>query len=310
MNINLTLIGQMLAFAVFVWFTMRYVWPPLTKAMDERKGKIAEGLAAGSGIQREEFEDFGPVEFLTPVGRIGVFGPGADEIGGGYAIVIDLGGDVVAVERAGDLLFCGVDGIGVASAMALLASDDIQHPPLEALFTIDEETGMTGAMHLAGGVLRGKIMLNLDTEDDDEITIGCAGGVDTGVPFPIERTYREWVQSDFGASGSPVFATCQNCHMPDALVDPAYACIQGDNNRTGDLPMHELAGGNAWIPEVLRGDYPVLGRDAERLAVGQLGAHELGHAGVVVEMARDQRNVDIARLADRLAVIEALQHRE
>ena len=65
--------------------------------------------------------------------------------------------------------------------MALLVSDDIQHPPLEALFTIDEETGMTGAMHLAGGVLRGKIMLNLDTEDDDEITIGCAGGVDVNI---------------------------------------------------------------------------------------------------------------------------------
>jgi dipeptidase D len=73
------------------------------------------------------------------------------------------------------------NGIGVASAMAILASDDIAHPPIEALFTIDEETGMTGAMHLAGGVLRGKIMLNLDTEDDDEITIGCAGGVDVNI---------------------------------------------------------------------------------------------------------------------------------
>ncbi|MFM1932112.1 MAG: hypothetical protein RL226_1415 [Bacteroidota bacterium] len=70
------------------------------------------------------------------------------------------------------------NGIGVASIMALLASDNIPHPPLEALFTIDEETGMTGALGLKGGLLKGSILLNLDTEDDDELTIGCAGGVD------------------------------------------------------------------------------------------------------------------------------------
>lgn len=70
------------------------------------------------------------------------------------------------------------NGIGVASIMALLASSDIAHPALEALFTIDEETGMTGAMNLKGGLLDAGIMLNLDTEDDRELTIGCAGGID------------------------------------------------------------------------------------------------------------------------------------
>ncbi len=70
------------------------------------------------------------------------------------------------------------NGIGVASIMALLESTNIPHPALEALFTIDEETGMTGALALKGGLLNGSIMLNLDTEDDDELTIGCAGGVD------------------------------------------------------------------------------------------------------------------------------------
>ena len=70
------------------------------------------------------------------------------------------------------------NGIGVASIMTLLASNDIAHPPLEALFTIDEETGMTGALELKGGLLDGSILLNLDTEDDDELTIGCAGGID------------------------------------------------------------------------------------------------------------------------------------
>lgn len=70
------------------------------------------------------------------------------------------------------------NGLGVATIMAILESKDIKHPAIEALFTIDEETGMTGAMGLKGGLLQGEILLNLDTEEDDEIDIGCAGGVD------------------------------------------------------------------------------------------------------------------------------------
>ena len=70
------------------------------------------------------------------------------------------------------------NGLGVATIMAILESTTIPHPAIEALFTIDEETGMTGAMGLKGGLLEGEILLNLDTEEDDEIDIGCAGGVD------------------------------------------------------------------------------------------------------------------------------------
>jgi len=70
------------------------------------------------------------------------------------------------------------NGIGVASIMAILASDSIPHPAIEALFTIDEETGMTGALELQPNQLHGKILLNLDTEEDTELTIGCAGGID------------------------------------------------------------------------------------------------------------------------------------
>lgn len=78
------------------------------------------------------------------------------------------------------------NGIGVATIMSLLASTDIDHPPIEALFTIDEETGMTGALELKGGMLTGNILLNLDTEDDTELTIGCAGGVDFTATRPSE----------------------------------------------------------------------------------------------------------------------------
>lgn len=77
------------------------------------------------------------------------------------------------------------NGLGVATIMSVLESSDIPHPALEALFTIDEETGMTGALGLKPGQLTGQILLNLDTEEDDEIDIGCAGGVDV----TITQTY-------------------------------------------------------------------------------------------------------------------------
>ncbi len=79
------------------------------------------------------------------------------------------------------------NGLGVAAIMAILSSSDIAHPAIEALFTIDEETGMTGAMELDSSLISGKILLNLDTEEDDEIGIGCAGGIDV----TAERTYKE-----------------------------------------------------------------------------------------------------------------------
>ncbi|MEF3080402.1 aminoacyl-histidine dipeptidase [Winogradskyella poriferorum] len=85
------------------------------------------------------------------------------------------------------------NGLGVATIMAILESDSIAHPALEALFTIDEETGMTGAMELKGGLLNGEILLNLDTEEDDEIGVGCAGGVDV----TATRTYNEEETPEF-----------------------------------------------------------------------------------------------------------------
>jgi len=84
------------------------------------------------------------------------------------------------------------NGLGVATIMAILESNTIQHPAIEALFTIDEETGMTGAMGLKGGILKGDILLNLDTEEDDEIGVGCAGGIDV----TATRSYFEQPTSD------------------------------------------------------------------------------------------------------------------
>ena len=75
------------------------------------------------------------------------------------------------------------NGIGVATAMAILADKSVVHPPLEAFFTVDEETGMYGAFDLKGGWLQGKTLLNLDSETEGELYVGCAGGVDTTATF-------------------------------------------------------------------------------------------------------------------------------
>ena len=75
------------------------------------------------------------------------------------------------------------NGIGVAASLAIMASDNQVHGPLEALLTIDEETGMTGAFGLKAGIFKGSILMNLDSEDEGELYVGCAGGIDTTATF-------------------------------------------------------------------------------------------------------------------------------
>lgn len=83
------------------------------------------------------------------------------------------------------------NGIGVAAAMAILADKDAVHPPLEVLVTVDEETGMYGAFALQGGFLQGKTLLNLDSEAEGELYVGCAGGVDTTATFAYQPVETE-----------------------------------------------------------------------------------------------------------------------
>jgi dipeptidase D len=79
------------------------------------------------------------------------------------------------------------NGMGIAATMAVLESTSIKHGPIEALFTIDEETGMTGAFGLKSGILDGDILLNLDSEDEGEMYVGCAGGIDVNA----KKSYKE-----------------------------------------------------------------------------------------------------------------------
>lgn len=80
------------------------------------------------------------------------------------------------------------NGIAIAMAMAMAEAKDIAHPPLELLFTVDEETGLTGATALEPGFLEGKILINVDSEDEGYFTVGCAGGVNTNLAIPVVTT--------------------------------------------------------------------------------------------------------------------------
>ena len=98
------------------------------------------------------------------------------------------------------------NGIGVASMLAVLESKSLVHGPLEALFTVDEETGMTGAFALKAGMLKGDILLNLDSEDEGELYVGCAGGIDGNMTFnyasdPVPSGYITYAVNIKGLKG-------------------------------------------------------------------------------------------------------------
>lgn len=95
------------------------------------------------------------------------------------------------------------DGIGIAVQLAILEAKDIPHGPIEALFTIDEETGLTGAFGLKPGLLKGRVLINLDSEDEGQVFIGCAGGKDTvaTLPLSLENTPEGYVGYKISMTG-------------------------------------------------------------------------------------------------------------
>ena len=95
------------------------------------------------------------------------------------------------------------NGIGMAMALATLCSDNIKHPALECLFTVDEETGLGGAYALSNKLLKGRSLINLDSEDDGQVFIGCAGGIDSVATFPIawEKTPADYFAAKISVKG-------------------------------------------------------------------------------------------------------------
>ncbi len=138
------------------------------------------------------------------------------------------------------------NGIGMAGALAALVYDSLVHGPLEALFTVDEETGLTGANNLGDGMITGNILLNLDSEDDAEIFIGCAGGVDTTCSFSYHRSVAptdfHYFKLDIsnglgGHSGGDI-------HLGRANANKLLARFLWTLSANHDLSLAEIDGGN------------------------------------------------------------------
>lgn len=140
------------------------------------------------------------------------------------------------------------NGIGVATAMSILADKNAVHPPLEAFFTIDEETGMYGANDLKSGWLKGKYLLNLDSETEGELYVGCAGGIDAEATFAYQPVETE--EGDIalkvtlkgckgGHSGCDIHLQRANAikllfrFLKDAVAnfEARLACVEGGNMR-------------------------------------------------------------------------------
>ncbi len=137
------------------------------------------------------------------------------------------------------------NGLGVAAILAVLAADDIVHPPLEALFTLDEEQGLGGAKNLGRGLLAGQLLLNLDTEEDHVLTIGCAGGIDTLVDwhYQQEPTPEGLTSFSIKISGLTGGHSGMDIHLGRANANKVLARVLMAGVSAG-LRLAEFDGGN------------------------------------------------------------------
>jgi dipeptidase D len=138
------------------------------------------------------------------------------------------------------------NGVGLASAMAVLASNDIAHGPLEVLLTIDEEAGMTGAFGLKAGWLDGEILINTDSEQEGEVYMGCAGGIDASVTFDItfETVPQGWQAFNLSISGLKGGHSGVDIHTGRANANKLLIRFLNQAAAQFDIRLTELNGGS------------------------------------------------------------------
>lgn len=138
------------------------------------------------------------------------------------------------------------DGIGIAAQLAILAAKDIEHGPISCLFTIDEETGLTGAFGLKAGFLEGKILLNLDSEDEGELFIGCAGGKDTVIelPYTMEKAEAGLTFFRLDIKGLKGGHSGDDIHKGLANANKLLTRILWQGTKDFGLRLNYLEGGN------------------------------------------------------------------
>lgn len=138
------------------------------------------------------------------------------------------------------------NGIGVAASLAIMVDDTLVHGPLEALITVDEETGMTGANGLEKGELKGSILINLDSEDDAEIFVGCAGGIDTVATFAYDRSLapQDFHYFRFDVSNGLGGHSGGDIHLGRANANKIVARFLFELMKKHEVAVSEMDGGN------------------------------------------------------------------
>lgn len=138
------------------------------------------------------------------------------------------------------------NGIGVAAMLLVLESKDLKHGPIECLFTIDEETGMTGAFALEPGKLKGDILLNLDSEDEGELYIGCAGGMDGNIEFNYlaDKIPSGYIPYEFKVSGMKGGHSGMEINLGRGNSNLVLFRFLWNAERTVGLRLCETEGGN------------------------------------------------------------------
>jgi len=138
------------------------------------------------------------------------------------------------------------NGIGMAAALAVLTDPDIVCGPIEALFTVDEETGMTGINNLGEGMISGDILLNLDSEDDGQIFIGCAGGVDTVCTFNYKRSLApaDFSYVKVSVSGGLGGHSGGDIHLGHANANKVLTRFLWEQSQKHEINLVEIDGGN------------------------------------------------------------------
>ena len=138
------------------------------------------------------------------------------------------------------------NGIGMAAALAVMVDKDLVHGPVEALFTVDEETGLTGANNLGDGMIEGDMLLNLDSEDDAQIFVGCAGGVDTTCTFNYKRSFAptDFHYFKFEISNGLGGHSGGDIHLGRANANKLMARFLYDLSLEHEISLTEIDGGN------------------------------------------------------------------
>jgi dipeptidase D len=224
-----------------------------------------------------------------------------------HGVVHDFAVDPIIPRLEGDLVYAsgttlGADnGIGVALALAVLTSEGLEHGPLELLFTVEEETGLYGALNLDPAMLSANLLINLDSEDPEELTVGCAGGSGTDIFLTLEREVvaSEWSAQVLRVSGLQGGHSGVQIHEPLANAIKLLIGVLKEMQSAGEIRLVSLRGGNA---------HNAIPRDAEAVVViapenldAVTEAFERSRQALLEKWAADEPDIKVESAAGNLA---------